>query len=352
MEQTDGLASKIGHMSLNNCRFDRTTIDSCPAPNPFAKAIHHRELEKKMKLALFALAAALSGATLALGQIPVIDQPLFNTGGNLRMSQLWQDPSGQNDSDLDAILYEDFKLTQGATLARVSWIGDPSPSLGFRIAFYPQDPNSISLQPDIFRQGGGPFDEHDYPSVTQTPIGNNLYRLEAQLARPLDLLADTQYFIAIIGLTPQPFNTWRWAQGVGPGTGTFWWQRADGGRYYRVGDDRAMTLYGQVITPTLTISPDPLVAGQNATFTIDNTTPSTRAYLVYSLRGPGSTRVNQLNVTLDLAQPAQAGSPKTTNGNGHAVWNLPIPISGRGHNIWFQAAQYGVKTNAVATRMN
>lgn len=302
-----------------------------------------------MKIAPIAFTATLLCASAALSQVPIYEQPIFNTGGTLRATQLWQDPSGQNDSDLDAIAWEDFKLTQDATLTRVNWVGDPAPSLGFRIGFWLQDPNTISLQPDLF---AGPFDEHDYPSVSQTAIGNGLYRIEVQLARPQSLLADTQYFITVIGLTPQPFNQWRWAQAIGPNTGTFYWQRADGGRYSRLGEDRVMTLFGQIMAPALTISPDPLIAGQNGTFTIDNMTPSTRAYLVYSLRGPGSTRVNQLNVTLDLAQPAQAGSPKTTNGNGHAVWNLPIPINGRGRNIWFQAAQYGMKTNVVATRMN
>lgn len=298
------------------------------------------------------MVATLMCASITLGQVPVYDQPLFGSGGNLRASQLWQDPSGQNDSDLDAIAYEDFKLTQDATLTRVRWIGDPAPSLGFAIAFYPQDPNTIALQPDIFRQGGGPFDDHVYPSVSQSPIGNGLYSIEVQLAVPLHLLADTQYFISIIGMTPQPFNQWRWAQAYGPNTGTFYWQRADGGRYSRLGDDRAMTLLGQVIAPTLVVSPDPLVAGRNGSFTITNMTPSTRSYLVYSLRGPGSTFVAQLNVTLDLAQPQQAGSPKTTDVNGRAVWTLPIPMGGAGHNVWFQAVQYGVKTNVVATHIN
>lgn len=283
----------------------------------------------------------------AFTQTPLYDQPLFNTGGTLRPSQLWQDPNG-NDSDLDAIAWEDFTLPADATITRVQWIGEAAPVHGFRIGFWNQDPNTTSIQPDIFT---GPFDEHDYPSVTQTAIGNGLYSLEVQIALPQSLLAATRYFVSIIGLTPQPYLQWKWAQGIGPGTGTFYWQRADGGRYTRLGDERAVTLLGLSHVPTLSVSPDPLVAGQNGTFTVDFMTPATRTYLIYSLRGVGSTYVGQLNVTLDLAQPQQAGTFKTTNSNGHAVWALPIPPGGRGHNIWFQAAQYGMTTNVVATRM-
>jgi len=259
---------------------------------------------------------------------------------------LWQDPSGQNDSDTDAIAWEDFKLTQDATLTRVRWIGEPAPSLGFQISFWPQDPNTISLQPDLF---GGPFDEHTYPSVSQTSIGNGLYSIEVQLAVPQHLLANTQYFIAIIGMTHGAFQQWRWAQGYGPNTGTFYWQRGNGSLYSRLPEDRAMTLMGPDTLPTLVVSPDPLIAGQNGTFTMIKMTPSTRSYLVYSVRGLGSTFVGQLNVTLDLAQPQQAGAPKTTDASGCAVWTLPIPANAAGRNIWFQAAQFENKTNVLTT---
>lgn len=305
-----------------------------------------------MKNTLLALTTSLLMGSTALAQTVIYDQPLYGSGGTLRPSQLWQDPGGQNDSDADAIGYEDFKLTQDATITRVQWVGGAAPPLGFAIAFYPQDPNTIALQPDIFRQGGGPFDDHDYANVSQFPVGNGLYRIEVQLAVPLDLLADTQYFVSIIGLTPEPFVPWLWAQGTGPHTGTFYWQRADGGRYSRLPEDRAMTLLGNSAVPTLAVSPDPLVAGQSGTFTITNMTPSTRSYLIYSLRGTGNTYVGQLNVTLGLAQPIQAGNFKTTDANGHAVWNLPIPANAAGRNIWFQAAQYGVVTNVVSTRIN
>lgn len=244
-------------------------------------------------------------------------------------------------------------LTQDARITTVHWWGDAAPQFGYRIAFYPQDPNTIALQPDIFRPEGGPIDEHDYATVSQYPVGNGLYRLEVQLAVPLDLLADTQYFVAIIGLTPLPFTPVNWAAGTnGPATGTFYWMRADGGRYYRLPENRAVTLLGFNTSPTLTVNPDPLIAGQSGSFTVDNMTPTSQTYLAYSLRGSGSTYVPQLNITLDLSQPQQAGNPKKTDANGHTVWNLPIPQNAAGRNVWFQAAQYQNKTNLVATQIN
>jgi len=99
--------------------------------------------------------------------------------------------------------------------------------------------------------------------------------------------------------------------------------------------------------PNLDVSP--LTAGQTGTFTFTGGTPNTNAYLAYSLRGPGSTPVPFLNVVLDIAGPKQAGPTLTSDPAGTTIWNLPIPGSASGANIWLQAVQYGVKTNVVAT---
>jgi len=101
--------------------------------------------------------------------------------------------------------------------------------------------------------------------------------------------------------------------------------------------------------PELTISPEPLIAGQDGTFTAINMTPSENAYLVYSLAGFGSTFVPQLNIPLDLRQPKQAGNTQAADGSGFVEWVLPIPGAAVGRNLWLQAAQYELKTNVVAT---
>ncbi|MBL1216540.1 MAG: hypothetical protein D8M59_03500 [Planctomycetes bacterium] len=103
--------------------------------------------------------------------------------------------------------------------------------------------------------------------------------------------------------------------------------------------------------PTLSVSPDPLLAGQDATFTAENLNPDTNSYLAYSLRGLGSTFVGALNVTLDLERPAQAGGMVTSDGAGTAQWVLHVPNAGAGRDVWFQACQFELTTNVVASHI-
>jgi hypothetical protein len=100
---------------------------------------------------------------------------------------------------------------------------------------------------------------------------------------------------------------------------------------------------------TLAVQPIPLLAGQNARVSIKHAIPNEPAYLAYSTTGAGSTPVPYLNVTLDLAQPQQAGNSKRTDSFGAASWTLPIPPNAAGLDIWFQGAQDGRVTNVVAT---
>ncbi len=104
-------------------------------------------------------------------------------------------------------------------------------------------------------------------------------------------------------------------------------------------------------TDLLTVTPDPLVAGQDGIFSIFNTLPEEQTLLIYSLDGLGQTFIPQLNVTIDLAHPKIATKPKITNPNGNLQYEIPIPIISNTHNIWFQAVQDGHVTNFVSTRI-
>ena len=168
----------------------------------------------------------------------VYQQPMASNGGTLRASQLWVDPTGQNDSDNDAIAWEDFEFGQSATITRVRWWGQAAPPLGFQISFFHQDPNTVAVQPDIF---SGPFDEQICTSFTQTGAGTGLMRFEATLATPLTFQANTRYFISIVGLTPLSFAEWRWAASSSGPNGTFWWQRGLH-MYFHLGESRALAL--------------------------------------------------------------------------------------------------------------
>jgi Beta-propeller repeat len=100
---------------------------------------------------------------------------------------------------------------------------------------------------------------------------------------------------------------------------------------------------------TLSASPDPLIAGQTATFSVSGASPNTATWLAYSLDGIGSTSVPLLNVSLDLANPVQAAGPTVSDGQGELDWNIMIPPGASGLNVWLQALQSGKISNVVAT---
>jgi beta-propeller repeat-containing protein len=100
---------------------------------------------------------------------------------------------------------------------------------------------------------------------------------------------------------------------------------------------------------TLSASPDPLIAGQTATFSVSGASPNTAIWLAYSLDGIGSTSVPLLNVSLDLANPVQAAGPTVSDGQGELDWNIMIPPGASGLNVWLQALQSDKISNVVAT---
>jgi hypothetical protein len=198
-----------------------------------------------MKSLAPALLSVLCLASVAAAQSVVYDQPMAPAGGTLRPSQLWIDPSGQNDSDNDAIAWEDFQMPQDTVVTRVSWCGEVAPPLGFEISFFHQDPNTIAVQPDIFAPGSQPISEHVYTTVAQTPIGGALYRFDVDLVAPLSFQGNTRYFVSVVGRTPLAYASWRWAASSSGPNGTFWWQRG-AHMYFRLPESRALTLHGNV----------------------------------------------------------------------------------------------------------
>jgi|GEM_PF-1728488 len=104
---------------------------------------------------------------------------------------------------------------------------------------------------------------------------------------------------------------------------------------------------GMKIAFLLFEDPYPLQSGQNASFTVTDSSPNTATYLAYSTTGASSTYIPLLDAFLYLANPTQAGSVMTTNAQGNAVWNLPIPAAAAGRTVWLQAVQYGDMSNLV-----
>ena len=100
---------------------------------------------------------------------------------------------------------------------------------------------------------------------------------------------------------------------------------------------------------TLSVNPDPLIAGQTATFIVTDGQPNKNTWLAYSRTGPGSFWVPILNVTVDLANPIKAFGPTRTDESGTVSWTAPIPSGAAGLNVWIQSVQYGQTTNVVTT---
>ncbi|RMH26546.1 MAG: hypothetical protein D6692_09010 [Planctomycetota bacterium] len=195
-----------------------------------------------MKSMLIGCALACA-ATGALGQQVLFEQAL--TSGTARQSQLWVDPSGQNDSDTDAIAWEDFTLAADGSVTAVRVWGQVIPQHGFRVRFYEQDPNTIAMQPDMFRPGSGPIRSETHATASLVGTSGGWYQYEIALNSPLALLGDTRYFVSVVGLTAQPFQEWRWAAGGGVNTGTFYWARSDTNMYRMMPENRGMSLLGQ-----------------------------------------------------------------------------------------------------------
>lgn len=69
--------------------------------------------------------------------------------------------------------------------------------------------------------------------------------------------------------------------------------------------------------------------------------------LAYSVRGPGRVRPNGWGVTIDLAQPQQAGPTRRTDSRGEASFTLPVPNTNI-PLVWFQAVRPDMKSNVVS----
>lgn len=195
----------------------------------------------RLSISSAVLAAFLSVPLFA--QTPSYVQPMAANGGTLRPSQYWIDPTGQNDYDTDAQAWEDFTLPQTTTITRVRWWGEAAPSLGFAVGFYYQDPNTIAVQPDIFRAGWTPVYLHVFPTVTQTSVGGSMYQFDVTLTTPVTFQANTRYFVSVVGQMPTAGPYWQWASSPTGTNGTFWWQRGLH-MYFHLGDNRAVALAG------------------------------------------------------------------------------------------------------------
>lgn len=106
-------------------------------------------------------------------------------------------------------------------------------------------------------------------------------------------------------------------------------------------------------TPTLEVAPSPLVAGESATFDLFNLAPDAATWVLYSTQGldPRGVFIRELNVIVDLAEPAVAWGPERTTSDGAVRVEIEMPHVPQPIEVWFQGIQDAIVTNAVATEI-
>ncbi len=194
-------------------------------------------------------AVALSSSAVAdvfVNQVPV------SGGGVMRSSQLWQDPS-PNEDDLasDAVVWQDFIVNQLTPLTRIEWWGSGASELGFRIEIWKQDPGTIAYQPYGFWFYGGvesaepliTFDTTAY-TVGAGPGGLKHYvlNLNTPIMVPANGGVNPRWFIDIVGLTAIPWAEWKWAKGTGGSNKSYQFLRGDGPIFWALPEGRALLL--------------------------------------------------------------------------------------------------------------
>ena len=105
--------------------------------------------------------------------------------------------------------------------------------------------------------------------------------------------------------------------------------------------------------PTLSLVPDPPVAGSPVTATVANNNPGDLVFFAYSLQGPGPTTLTIPpcgSQTVDLTSPQLAGQA-AANASGVASISAPIPPIASGFNLWAQGFNQTqcLPTNSIAT---
>ncbi len=112
-------------------------------------------------------------------------------------------------------------------------------------------------------------------------------------------------------------------------------------------NDASFALVASGIGPIpLRLENSRFVSGVNADMEVFAATPGQTVAFIYSTVGTGSTYIPQLDVTIDLANPALAGI-RTADSNGYALLRKRVPPNTQGLRVWTQAAEFQRKSNVV-----
>jgi len=96
----------------------------------------------------------------------------------------------------------------------------------------------------------------------------------------------------------------------------------------------------QIVPDLQELTVSALQGGTPGTFDVANAGPSTRVIFAWSAKGPGSTFVSKLGVSLGLKKPQLLGV-RQSDAAGTASLSVMIPAKASGRTLWFQAAETG-----------
>jgi predicted outer membrane repeat protein len=99
---------------------------------------------------------------------------------------------------------------------------------------------------------------------------------------------------------------------------------------------------GQV--PAVIVNSGPLQAGQFASLKAIAMPPGQPTWIFATSLGNGPTFVPALELYLDLTSPRSYFTSRPSNASGEVVWDFTMPIGASGRTIFFQAAQFQLKT--------
>ncbi|HIJ65293.1 MAG TPA: PEP-CTERM sorting domain-containing protein [Candidatus Hydrogenedentes bacterium] len=195
---------------------------------------------KRITLLLALIVASTVGATQAWAdQVIYQNDPLDGGIG------------GISDFGWGQQVADDFVLTEGmTTITDIHWWGgygnDPDPTLDdFTVRFFADADGAPDIYP-FFEEAAGTVGRVA-TDMTSSALGSydggTVYEYWYDLAAPLELSADTTYYVSILNDT---YSAWGWLESLS-GTHDLSWRYYDGYSWYTYDTDMAFALTGPVV---------------------------------------------------------------------------------------------------------
>ncbi|MFG0329562.1 MAG: hypothetical protein ACF8PN_06635 [Phycisphaerales bacterium] len=111
--------------------------------------------------------------------------------------------------------------------------------------------------------------------------------------------------------------------------------RSPGSSAITEASSRVYAVYGTI--DKIELEATPIVAGQDAVFTLTNADPDAGLTFAYSVDGPGPRFVPALQLSIDLTPPVRVFARRRADANGEATVTMRVPSNAPAREIWIQA---------------